>query len=63
MQDFAIMEQVLGAGSSSSVDGRGCGNTDFQVSGDTVGSVTERSGARASAAGGAGRVCVCGGGE
>lgn len=35
VQDFAIMEQVLDGGSSSSVDERECGNTDFQVSGDT----------------------------
>lgn len=35
VQDFAMMEQVSDGGSSSSVDERECGNTGFQVSGDT----------------------------
>lgn len=47
-RDSAIVRQVFGVGtvsSSSSVEEGGCENTDFQVSGDTLESVTHTHGA------------------
>lgn len=47
-RDSAIVRQVFGVGtasSSSSMEEGKCGNTDFQVSGDTLESVTHTHGA------------------